>query len=83
MTTDQICKTCRYFLDNSGRSGVQRGECRRRPDFVARQTSDWCGDGKWKEDGEWLSWCDIIDLEEAITRELNRKWRGQGEPIDE
>jgi hypothetical protein len=43
----------------------------------------WCAEGEWKTYDEWTSWYGIMDMEEAITKELKRDWRGQGEPIDE
>ena len=82
MTPEIICKNCRFGTPAVGSSNET--VCHRRSS--TRYTflyNHWCAEGEWRRDGDWTSWYDIMDMEEAVTKELKRDWRGQGEPLDD
>ena len=83
MTLDErlisiTCNRCRYVFMYDGDL-----TCHRRSTQHPTRFNAWCAEGEWRRDGDWTSWYDIMDMEEAVTKELKRDWRGQWEPLDD
>ena len=71
MTPELICKHCRFGTPAIGSS--DRTLCHRRCSSSTVMYNYWCAEGEWKTYDKWTSWYDIMDMEEAVTKELNHR----------